>query len=414
MSFTDLNKIDGRTVSFTLKNTHVSYANTLRRLILTSVETVGFRADMTPTGSTSDVRVHHNDTAMTNEMLAHRIGLLPIQVKEPMKWNPDRYEFKLDVINDTDGVRDVVAADFKVYERGADSTMTEIPSNKFFVPDPLTGDTCLIATLPRGEKQRISISARATLGNGREHARFIPVSQCSYKYTRDTNPERLKSMFREWLLHSKKVQLSDLPEGNELHEAFQREFNTMEVDRCFLKDAHDEPISFDFVLETAGVLDILYIVQRACNLGEAMAGRFATISSGELLPELSIGPSEGRIIGFDFLFKGHDHTLGNILQTWLVQNHIEGTSLPRITYAGYKIPHPLYDEMVLTIGVQDGQETTARTAVSVACNGIVNMFRNFYTSWNQINGIVPTKFPKTVAIRRPASARPTVVSEPRK
>ncbi len=80
MKFDNLKKLDNRTYSFTLSPLHVSYANTLRRLILTGVETVAFRADMTSTGSTTDVIVKKNDTPMTNEMLADRIGLLPINV----------------------------------------------------------------------------------------------------------------------------------------------------------------------------------------------------------------------------------------------------------------------------------------------------------------------------------------------
>jgi len=95
-------------------NSHVTYANTLRRLILTGVETVAFRADMTSTGSTTDVSVKRNDTPMTNEMLADRIGLLPIHVKDPQRWNNDEYQFTLKVDGDKDRVRYVTSADFKI------------------------------------------------------------------------------------------------------------------------------------------------------------------------------------------------------------------------------------------------------------------------------------------------------------
>ena len=53
MNFQNLQRVDNLTYKFTLTPTLVSYANTLRRLILTGVETVGFRADMTSTGSTT-------------------------------------------------------------------------------------------------------------------------------------------------------------------------------------------------------------------------------------------------------------------------------------------------------------------------------------------------------------------------
>ena len=55
MKFENLRKVDDRAQSFTLSPIHVTYANTIRRLILTGIETVAFRSDMTSTGSTTDV-----------------------------------------------------------------------------------------------------------------------------------------------------------------------------------------------------------------------------------------------------------------------------------------------------------------------------------------------------------------------
>ena len=119
MTFENLKPLDERTLTFTLTPTHVTYANTLRRLILTGVETVAFRADMTSTGSTTDVFVTRNDTPMTNEMLADRIGLLPIYVTEPLKWNADKYLFKLHVSSDKDNMKYVKAGDFTVIEKSS-------------------------------------------------------------------------------------------------------------------------------------------------------------------------------------------------------------------------------------------------------------------------------------------------------
>jgi DNA-directed RNA polymerase subunit L len=79
------------------------------------------------------------------------------------------------------------------------------------------------------------------------------------------------------------------------------------------------------------------------------------------------------MVGFDFIIRNHDYTLGNLLQTWLVQNHIEGNAEPKITFAGMKIPHPLRDEMLLRIGADT--EDIARKAIAEACSGCSDMFR---------------------------------------
>jgi len=394
MQFSNLQKHeDNRTYQFTLSPVHVTYANTLRRLILTGVETVAFRSDMTSTGSTTDVEVKRNDTPMTNEMLADRIGLLPIHVTEPLKWVSDDYTFILNVSGNKDSTTYVKSSDFKIIpKKGDDSSdekeeYIEALTERFFPPQPITRDTCLIATLQPGSsltQQSIEIIAKASRGTGREHARFSPVSQCSYEYTQDSDPRRIEEMFAKWLQITKKVGVID--KATARYEELQREFNTMQVKRCFKINEKGEPYSFDFTIESVGILSVPYIVEQACEVGENMCSRYVNMGQGDLPSEITMTSADTRMIGYDFLFRGHDHTLGNLLQTWLVEHHIEGDASPKITYAGYSVPHPLRDEMVLRIGVQDGEESTARQAVAAAAKGCVGMFQSMRAAWRSVNG----------------------------
>jgi DNA-directed RNA polymerase subunit L/DNA-directed RNA polymerase alpha subunit len=453
MNFDNLRKLDERTYAFTLSPIHVSYANTLRRLMLTGVETIAFRSDMTSTGSTTDVVVKRNDTPMTNEMLADRIGLIPIHITEPLKWNSDKYRFTLKVAGNKDNTTYVKSEHFKIYELntltgGANNSIEQnsnsnsnsnsninssnnsnsnsnnsiesnsdinsiasirneeeiryLPTEQFFPSNPITKDTCLIATLQPGSgatQQFIEIEAKATKGTGREHARFSPVSQCSYEYTPDENPQRIEEMFQSWLNIAKKA--GGIEKGSDRYNELRREFNTMQIKRCYKIDEKNEPYSFDFTVETAGVLSVPYIIERACEVGENMCSRYVNIHRGELPAEMSISSSDSRIIGYDFLIRGHDHTLGNLLQTWLVVNHIEGNVNPKITYAGYSVPHPLRDEMVLRIGVEDGEEATARQAFAEAAKGCVDMFQKLRASWRSATGAstLPSG-PSSKSIRR--------------
>jgi DNA-directed RNA polymerase subunit D len=405
MQFENISKVDDRTLKFTLSPIHVSYANTLRRLILTGVETVGFRADMTSTGTTTDVVVKKNDSPMTNEMLAHRIGLLPLNITEPLQWNPGKYTFTLNVTGDTDNITYIKSSDFEVREvTNPDEEPVVVPTSKFFPPNPITGDTCLIAALQPGSNQKIEISAKATVGTGRENARFIPVSQCSYEYSLDTDPINRKEMFERWLIQTKMISES-LDETSEKYQELLREFDTMEVKRCYLVDEKNEPYSFDFTVESAGVLPINYIIQRACEVGENMCNRYVNIHRGDLPEEITITSANSRIIGYDFLIRGHDHTLGNLLQTWLVENHYQGTSEPKITYAGYSVPHPLRDEMILRIGVEDGDESTAKKAFAAAASGCSQMFRKMRESWMRATGTSTATIAKP-SVRQISAKRP--------
>lgn len=379
--FQNLNKVGANTLLFTLTPTHVSYANTLRRAVLTMVETIAFNADIEDTtGKTTDVLITKNSTPMSNEMLAHRIGLLPIQVKKPLLWKPDEYTFTISAKNDTSETMDITADSITVKRVvGPDEEPQLVPSRQFFYPHPITGDTPLLTVLKgkvgvqKPEEFECVMTAR--IGTGRQNARYIPVSQCSYKYTPDKDEARLKEVFTNWLMSSKKVNSADLDTNPTRKGELEREFATMEVARCFLEE-NGEPYSFDFTIESIGVLTPEAILARALDVLQARCLRYASINVGDLPDNLRIVPSN-TISGnaFDFLFAQEDHTLGNLFQTWIEQNLMNAGPEAEISFVGYKVPHPLRDEMVLTVGVEkDGQQVTGRAAVARAAKGCADMF----------------------------------------
>ena len=380
------------TIQFQLNPTDVAYVNTLRRVILTEVETVTFRSNILEDGTTSDIKITKNSTPMSNEMLAHRIGLLAIHVANPLEWNPESYNFSLSVINDSADPKDIVAADIRVLKnRGPNEEPLPVPSTEFFHLDNFSKETALLAVLKgrvgTQEPESLSFEAKATVGIGRENAQFIPVSQCSYKYTLDNDPERLKEYFEKWLSTYKKLSISELESNPTKKQELEREFKTMEIARCYKVNERNEPNSFDFIVESIGVLDPIYIVARALQVLQEKCAFYSSVDAGDLPETVQVRPADARIKGFDFVFQNEDHTLGNLLQTWMEKNLMDSNE---ITFVGYKVPHPLKDEMLLRVAVEDGKELTARTAVMKAARGCAVLFKKWATDWQAIGGSAAT------------------------
>lgn len=389
-SFQDIKSLGERKLQFTLGQTSYPYANTLRRAIMTLVQTVAFRSD--PPGvvlDAPDIKIGQNDSnTQPNELLAHRISLIPIHSADPLKWDPDHFIFKLDVTNESPDPRDVVAGDIQVFERrkAADlsEALVEIPGRTFFPAHTLTRSTCLITTLP-GKRTAVAptlqAEMRATVGLGREHARFIPTSQASYGYTLDVSTERRNAYFEKWLVRNKNVEPESLKDDEARRNELDREFKTMEIQRIYKIDEKGEPNSFDFQIETIGTMAPRAIIERALIGLVELCDQFVGLDAGDLPHTISVVPSDTLMTGFDFIIQSQDHTFGNMFQTWLVDHHVEGEATPRLTFAGYKIPHPLKDEMLLRIGVEDGNELTARAAIAVTARGCKAMFEEWLRQW---------------------------------
>jgi DNA-directed RNA polymerase subunit L len=360
---------------------------------------------------------------MTNEMLAHRFGLLPIHIPSPLQWDATKYTFILNAVNETEHSLDVFASDIQVLENRGEQGDVRIPSNTFFPLNPVTRDTSLIATLkpmmPGGKPEEIRITAKATLGTGRENARFIPTSQCAYGYTRNLDPEAQKKTFDEWLIRSKMISdPASLDTDPEKKGPLVREFKTLEINRCYLKDeTTGEANSFDFTIESVGVLDPVYILIRACEAGAKLCESYAA----EALPtDVTVQPIEGLVRGFDFFFQRQDHTLGHLIQAW-IDTHLMGNGT--ITFVGYEIPHPLRDEMVLRIGISNGEESEARTALQKAMGACQSMFLGWREFWmSQQSGVRSSSGssglpgismqPKRTILRRPGATTTGQTGQP--
>lgn len=373
-------QFDGKdTLKFQLVNTHVSYANTLRRAILTEVPSVAFHAEILKDGSTSDVVIQKNTTAMSNEMLAHRIGLVPIHAN-PKEWDPEKYSFELNVENNTNDLMDVKVSDIVVYEH-TDAGSILVPNTKFFHPDPITRDTCLLAVLkPKigsALPETIAFRAKARVGIGRNNMRFSPVSQCSYSYTRDESPEKVKEVFVRWLDRHKKINYMELEADTERKKMLEREFNTMEVARCYVVDDKGEPNSFDFTVETAGVFNPLDIVIEGLKVIEQKCFLYAALDKGDLPENVKIQPTKKEARGFDVYFQNEDHTLGNLLTTFMDENLLDPQGLRdnSIQFCGYCVPHPLRDEMLMTIIAKD--DLVCRKALANAAMNCGKMFASW-------------------------------------
>jgi DNA-directed RNA polymerase subunit D len=158
IEFLEENELKAR---FILSNASIAFANSFRRAMKSLI----------PTMAVDWVDFYLNTSFLYDEVLAHRIGLIPI------KTDLDRFNMPDKCVCGNEGCPSCQVS-FRLNVEGPKI----VYSGDFISDDPSTRpvfDNIPVVELYKG--QQLMIEAVARLGIGKEHAKFQPVSVCVYK-----------------------------------------------------------------------------------------------------------------------------------------------------------------------------------------------------------------------------------------
>jgi DNA-directed RNA polymerase subunit L len=358
-------------IEFELANAHFSTANAIRRLILSSVKTVGFR---TEPYEKCDVNIKINDTPLHNQFTAHRIAMIPINVPNPDKFNVDDYVFFMDITNNTNENRQITTEDFQIRQISTNKLLSHDEVKRFFPPDPITGNYILLTKLrakyfvpsktlnqeavaemvkdfnqPVDEPVKLFFEAKASISNGAENGHYCPVSCACYINTVD--PERARDGLRVYIdNHNNSMKLQKLTPLTP--EILTRRFELTERAKFYYVNDRDEPNVFTFKIESIGVIPPLIIFHRAIDILIEKINTFISniISKNENI--ITINQSNQLNNGYEIVVKNEDDTLGNIIQSHLCMMYADyslSKEQRKLKFIGYKKPHPLEHHIIFVI-----------------------------------------------------------------
>ena len=336
--FENFNKSEKDTIKFDVTECNTSFVNSLRRLIISEIETVGFR---TEEYEKSDIKVIENNSSLHNEFLLHRFGLLPINTPDIDSYDTSKYKFILNVQHSGSVSIDVTTKDINIL-----NLETNINENNelFFPKNPITNDHILITRLkptPDGTGEKIHMEGKSSKGIGKEHIRFSPVSNVCF--INKVDPSRLDEEYKKYVIENG-------ASGAELKSKFMIE----ESERCFHVDSNGDPNIFEFTIESCGVMapeNILLegIKQMVFKIKHFMSEVGKSMSSQD--SSIEIRESKVLMKAFDIVIEGENHTLGHLLQS-----HINKLFKEKNIFVGYMNPHPLENRIIFRINVNTIKE----------------------------------------------------------
>lgn len=371
---------DDYTLTFNAENVDCSFLNALRRIIIGEVPTIGFRTEY---GRESDIKILKNTSALHNEMLAHRLSLIPIHFDYTKldDFNPDKYLFTIKKKNNTNRIMDVTTGDIEVKDITKEPAviMSDSFRDSMFPKDPITKDYILLNKLKPSksgigeEGEELDITMRATMGIGNENSLFCPTCVSVFSNVRD--PEKVEAAFQQ-LVEKKNAERKGNPLTADEIKLERASFNCLEADRHFMTDERGEPNNFKFTIESDGRIPSHVILIQALDIFKQHINRFASLVDNE--EEVQIYNSDCIMNSYDIAVNDEDYTLGYLMQYYIYKIY-QNIEVPVVKYVASNVPHPLESKLVFRVGmVESGTKPeTLRKLLKNVCEVIVSETSKF-------------------------------------
>jgi DNA-directed RNA polymerase subunit L len=346
-------------------NVSVSLANSIRRVLLSNLPNVGFNEKL--------INIKENTSAAHNELIKHRISLLPIYRDSRFKilsymdntTNKRVFTFAEDSIipiftlnkqNQNNflaqqiNIEDVMSNEFEVFisktlkeEEGTDKEAVEGPDEKqqeremldiedFFESDYFTNDyihLLLLKSNPNDKEngEKLVIEAQPDVGISKQNASYSPISTVSYFYEKDVD-EMLDIVFEKQFQQANIERQGKGLEGFSEKEkiAERKSFDLLESARVYKQNQDGECNIIHFGIESIGVyspiqafMDGLHVLE--LKLIDLLNHITFTNSEIILKQEIYSFYFENKVGYLEVNFE--DHTLGNLITDYMNRVSIE-------------------------------------------------------------------------------------------
>lgn len=308
MSLINNIKIDKDVLRFDLLNKNkeikIGLANALRRTFISNINVYAIDYE--------SINFIENNSVLNNEFLKDRLHLIPI-VSNLENINYENILIYCKKENMNEYIQSIYVNDFEC----KDIITDEIIDNNLLFKYP----NILFAKIKTNQK--IQFEAKLNNNNADNGGAFYStVSQCTYTFKIDES-ETIKVMKN--MTEQEKVR-----------------FMTEEVQRYYKKNDSGEPHTYEFIVESIGMLDIKTIFKTGINNLKENLNIIKNELTNKSSKKVKFLPNIENETIFQILFDNEAETLGNILSQYLTYD-------ANVLYCSYLIEHPLKKNIILKI-----------------------------------------------------------------
>lgn len=331
---------------FELSGVDNTYANAIRRIIITDIKAVGFN---TRPHNESNINIIKNETNMDNQKITHRIGLVPICIEHPEHFDVDDYQFYINKENNTNDIIEITSEDFQIKQISKNKDLSRDEVMKIFPPNKITDEYFFICYLLPDKTGlgnaggKLYFTAKASIKTARSDAKY---NVAHATLTNKIDIVKANKACKEYIanMHEK---------TGESKNVLEKRFEIGEMARYYYVDDYGHPNHFVFEIESYNIIRPIIILYNAMNILQHKFQNFITNLKSGNYNEVDIYPSETDMNAYDIKIQHETYTLSTPIQSYGLKYF--GGDNGNIHFIGHSKPHPLKDEIVIRIALKEGQ-----------------------------------------------------------
>ena len=343
---------------FDINNIDLAVVNAIRRVILTDIPTPGIIGEKLENDDPT-VEILINNGALHNEIIIHRIGLIPICLKEEeINYYEDNViQIELNVKNSTNKTIDVTTNHITATRNSVNISESELKD--IFPANKISKDYILITRLRTGE--HLHFKANIVKRKGRDNASFNPVSLSNFSYIQDPKEADKKT-------------------------------NILDKERSYYKNKYGDATRFKFDIESINHnIGPKYLVSKSLDIIINKLELLKKELNAEISEKVKIQQFQNIEGTYEFIIEDEDDTLGNIIQSYIHNHYIRENNIFKdkisCTYIGYICPHPLKSLMIIRISLENiGEPNSPKAFASFLeenCTTIAEELSRIKNEWTK-------------------------------
>ena len=296
-----ISKINEDELKFTVSGINVSFANAIRRILLSEIPMVVFRVSP---NDKNKCNITANTCGLNNEIIKHRLSCIPIYIKDTENFPLKNYIMELNVENNTDTTIIVTSENFVIKDLVSDKLLPKDKIREIFPANDITNDFIDFLRLkPKAAEElqakKINLTCEFDIGTAKEDGAYNAVSTCSYGNTIDhaTQEAKLAQLKQKWKDGGKKENEIEFEAAN---------WKLLEGKRIFKKD------SFDFIIQSIGVYTNVELLTMACSIMIEKLTKIDTIIEEDTL-EIKLSDNTMKNC-YDITLENEDYTIGKVIE----------------------------------------------------------------------------------------------------